>query len=117
MCLQKMRAFSYDLRVNMKEIIGSKFDPKDYSVAIVDFWADWCMPCKMLLPVITKLSQEMPSVTFLKANVEENTELAKQHGISSIPALVIFKNGQVVEKMVGVQKESKIQEALQRASL
>jgi len=99
----------------MNEIIGSAFNPADYSVAIVDFWADWCMPCKMLMPTLTKLSSEMSEVTFLKANVEENTELVKQHGISGIPALLIFKNGQIVNKLVGLQSESKIREALAKA--
>lgn len=99
----------------MNEIIGSAFNPADYSVAIVDFWADWCMPCKMLMPTLTKLSGEMNEVTFLKANVEENRELAQQYGISSIPALLVFKNGQIVNKLVGLQSESKIREALVKA--
>ncbi len=99
----------------MKEIINSKFDPAEHDVVIVDFWADWCMPCKMMLPTLTKLSSEMSEVTFLKANVEENTELVKQHGISGIPALLIFKNGQIVNKLVGLQSESKIREALVKA--
>ena len=99
----------------MNEIIGSSFNPADYSVAIVDFWADWCMPCKMLMPTLTKLSGEMSEVTFLKANVEENRELAQQYGISSIPALLIFKNGQIANKIVGLQSESKIREALAKA--
>lgn len=99
----------------MKEITGSVFNPSDYTVAIVDFWADWCMPCKMLMPTLSKLSNEITQVTFLKANVEENTELVKQHGISGIPALLIFKNGQLFDKLVGLQNESKIREALVKA--
>ena len=99
----------------MNEIVGSSFNPTDYPVVLVDFWADWCMPCRMLMPTLTKLSSEMSEVTFLKANVEENTELVKQHGISGIPALLIFKNGQIVNKLVGLQSESKIREALVKA--
>ena len=99
----------------MKEIFNSNFNATDCPVTIIDFWADWCMPCKMLLPTVTKLASEMTDVAFFKANVEENLELVKEHGISSIPALLIFKNGNVVAKLVGLQSEAKIREALQRA--
>jgi thioredoxin 1 len=100
----------------MKEIINSKFDPSEYDVVIVDFWADWCMPCKMQLPTLTKLSNEMPNVTFIKANVEENVELATSYKIVSIPSLLIFKNGKLLTTLVGLQQENKLREALLLAS-
>lgn len=98
----------------MKEIIDSKFNATDYPIAIIDFWGEWCTPCKILMPIITKLSNEFTDIAFFKANVEDNTELASEHGIIGIPALIIFKNGNVVEKLVGVQSEVKIKETLQR---
>jgi len=98
----------------MREIINSDFDASQHQIAIVDFWADWCMPCRMLMPVFTKLASEITNVAFYKANVEENNDLVKKHGISGIPALVIFKDGQVQSKLVGMQSEAKIREALQK---
>jgi len=100
----------------MKEIIESKFEPSDYPIVVVDFWADWCMPCKMLMPLLTKLSKEISNVTFLKANVEENTDLAKTYNVTSIPSIVIFKDGVFAEKLVGLQTEAKIKEAIQKVS-
>jgi thioredoxin 1 len=100
----------------MKDITDSKFNPTDYPIALIDFWGEWCTPCKALMPTITKLSNEFTDVAFFKANVENNTELASKHEIIGIPTLVLFKNGNVVEKLVGVQSEVKIKEALQRVS-
>ena len=70
-------------------------------VTLVDFYADWCGPCKMMGPVLDELAQEMPEVQFRKVNVDEEPELAKQYGIMSIPALKLFKNGKVVNEQVG----------------
>lgn len=100
----------------MKEIINSKFDPAEHDVVIVDFWADWCMPCKMMLPTFTKLSNELTDVTFVKANIEENVELAKSCNVNSIPTLAIFKKGKLLTTLVGLQQENKIREALILAS-
>ena len=69
---------------------------------IVDFWAGWCGPCKMLSPVIEELSESEPSLKMCSVNVDEQMELAVQFGISSIPALLVFKGGQLVNQSVGV---------------
>ena len=58
---------------------------------VVDFWASWCGPCKMLGPVIEELSQEMPEAVFAKVNVEDNSALAREHRVMSIPTIKIFK--------------------------
>ena len=74
---------------------------------LVDFWADWCMPCKMLAPIIEEIAEEHPDLKVGKINVDEEPELANQFGIMSIPTLIVFKNGAVVKKSVGViPKES-----------
>ncbi len=72
---------------------------------LVDFWAAWCGPCKMLAPVIDKLAEDFDGkgVKIGKLNVDENKETASEYGISGIPTILIFKDGKPVEKMVGVQ--------------
>ncbi len=68
---------------------------------VVDFWASWCGPCKMLSPVIDALSEEMTDVTFYKVNVDEERVLASEFGVSSIPTVVMIKDKQIVNQFVG----------------
>ena len=77
-------------------------------VALVDFWAEWCGPCKMQLPIIEEFSSEMDGkATVGKVNVDEQLELAQSFGIQSIPTLILFKDGKPVKKLVGLHsKES-----------
>ena len=70
---------------------------------LVDFYADWCGPCRMLSPVIEKVAGEVPTVKFLKVNVEDLQALVEKMGISSIPTLILFKNGKEVDRFVGVK--------------
>ena len=74
----------------------------------VDFWAEWCGPCRAVSPVVEELSKEYgDKVDFVKVNVDQNNELAQKHGVFSIPTLAIFKDGQVVSQKVGAaSKES-----------
>ena len=72
-------------------------------VALVDFWAEWCGPCKMQLPIIEEFSSEMEGkATVGKVNVDEQLELAQSFGIQSIPTLILFKDGKPVKKLVGL---------------
>ena len=72
-------------------------------VALVDFWASWCGPCKMQLPIIEEFSGEMEGkATVGKVNVDEELELAQSFGIQSIPTLILFKDGKPVKKLVGL---------------
>ncbi len=68
---------------------------------LVDFWASWCGPCRMLAPVLEKLASEHPELTVAKVDVDENMSLAAAYGVESIPMLLVFKNGQIVNKAVG----------------
>jgi len=80
---------------------------------LVDFWAEWCGPCKMLLPVLNELSTEFAGkVKIAKVNVDQNVMLAAQYGISSIPALLFFKGGQVVGQTFGVRSKKDLKAQL-----
>ncbi|REK69483.1 thioredoxin [Paenibacillus paeoniae] len=75
-------------------------------VSLVDFWAPWCGPCKMQLPIVEELAGELAGqATIAKINVDEEPELASQFGVMSIPTLILFKDGQPVDKMVGLQSK------------
>jgi len=76
-------------------------------VAVVDFWAEWCGPCRALTPIIEELATEMEGkVTIGKLNVDQNKEVSMKYGIRSIPTILILKDGEVVDKQVGVTSKS-----------
>ena len=75
---------------------------------LVDFWAPWCGPCRMLSPVVDEIAEEKSDIKVGKVNVDEQEELAMRFGIMSIPTLIVFKNGEVVKKTMGVQPKAAI---------
>jgi thioredoxin 1 len=75
---------------------------------LVDFWASWCGPCRMIGPVVEEISQENPNVKVGKVNVDEQPELAARFGVMSIPTLIVFKNGQKAASAVGVRPKRDI---------
>lgn len=79
---------------------------------LIDFWASWCGPCKMLMPTIEELASEVTTAKIGKVNVDEQPDLAEQYKIMTIPTLVVIKDGQVVKKVSGVQKKAAILEML-----
>ena len=86
----------------MKIITASEFnDTIKEGLVLVDFFAEWCGPCKMLGPVLEKVDEEYADVNFVKVNVDDNMELAEKYGIMSIPAVYLFRNGEVLNKMIG----------------
>ena len=79
---------------------------------ILDLWASWCGPCKMLAPVVEELSEAHPEVLVGKVNVDEEPELADRFGVTAIPMLVLVKNGEVAKTAVGYQSRQQLEEAL-----
>lgn len=79
---------------------------------LVDFWAEWCGPCKALAPVFEEISENRDDVKFVKVNVDENTKISAKYGIRSIPSLILFVNGVVKDTKVGVLTKSQIQQFL-----
>ncbi len=71
-------------------------------VSVVDFWAPWCGPCRMIEPAVKELSEEIPEANFYKVNVDEAQQIAVQFGVMSIPTIIIFKDGEVIDTTVGV---------------
>lgn len=81
---------------------------------LVDFWAPWCGPCKVMSPIVEELAGEMEGVTIAKVNVDENQELAQQFNVLSIPTFLVFKGGQVVEQFSGSMSKEVLKEKLEK---
>ena len=83
---------------------------------VVDFWAEWCGPCKMIAPSLEEISNEMDNIQIAKVNIDENPDIAAQFGIRSIPTLMIFKDGKHADTMVGAQSKSKLLDWIRNAA-
>ena len=77
-------------------------------IALVDFYADWCGPCKMVAPMVEEVANELPDITIAKANIDENMALAERYKVVSIPTLIVFKKGKESARSVGFARKEKI---------
>lgn len=102
---------------SLKDITSQSFESEIQSgVTLVDFWAPWCGPCRMQTPILEKIAAKLgDSVKIGKVNVDDEQDIAANFGIQSIPTLLLFKNGQMVQKMVGLQSEASLISLLQKA--
>ncbi len=80
---------------------------------LLDFYADWCGPCRMVSPLVDEIAEENPQYLVGKINVDEEPELASKFGVSSIPMLVVMRNGEIVNKSVGAKPKAKILQMLE----
>jgi len=82
---------------------------------VVDFWADWCMPCKIFAPIMESLADELDGqAEFCKVNLDENNDLAQQYGITHIPTVLVFKEGELVDRSMGSLPKEKIAEMVRK---
>ena len=95
--------------VNLNKESFEKVTTEKDKTLIIDFWAPWCGPCKALTPVLEDISAEMSDkVGIYKVNVDDNTDLAQEHGVQSIPTMLIFKNGSLSETIVGLKTKDEL---------
>ena len=104
---------------NVKEFTDQNFEAevlKSGQPVLVDFWAEWCMPCRMLTPTIEKLAKDYAGkVKVGKLDTDANRDVAIKYSISAIPTVILFNNGQVAQKFVGPRQERDFKEALDNA--
>ena len=99
------------IEISSREFEETINDDKKKAV-VVDFYAEWCMPCLMIAPVIEELAGKFKQIKFVRINVDENKELASRFDISSIPCLIIFKKGEEVERIKGALPEEVLEEKI-----
>lgn len=104
--------------ISVKNLTDSDFDSViNNGVSLVDFWAPWCYPCRIQGPILEKVAERVGNkAQICKMNVDENREVAMKYGITGIPTLLVFKNGEVAQQYVGVQGEEELVSSLQSLS-
>ncbi len=89
---------------------------KNNGLVLVDFWASWCGPCRMLSPIVDEIAEECENVKVCKVNVDDEQALAARFAVMSIPTLILFKNGNIINKVIGVQPKTALLEMIENAN-
>ncbi len=98
-----------------KVLIDSNFkDEISEGLVLVDFWAPWCAPCRMLGPILEEIDKELDDVTIGKLNVDENPQTAQEFQVMSIPLIILFKDGEAVENMIGLRPKEAYLDAIEK---
>jgi len=104
---------------NVKELSDREFEAEvlqSSGPVLVDFWAPWCGPCRMIAPVVEELASENAgAIKVVKINIDDSPNTAALYGVSSIPTLMLFHNGEVADRFVGVQPKKRLQDAIDQA--
>ena len=115
---EKLRSMNEIKKINKPiNLTDSNFDieKSKYSLLVVDFWAAWCGPCKMISPIIEQLAEQYAGkIVFGKVNVDENPNISQRFGIQSIPTLMIVKEGQVIDVMIGALPKGQIENRIEQ---
>ena len=97
----------------VKEVNSSNFKQEiSKGKVIVDYWASWCGPCRMLAPVFEELSNEIKDIKFIKLDVDDNSDVAESYGVMGIPTLILFKDGKEIKRIVGFKSKEDLKKEL-----
>ena len=101
---------------NLPEVTDGNFQAEvieNEKAVLVDFWAPWCGPCRVVAPVLEEIAQERPDLTIVKLNVDDNQQTAAQFEVLSIPTMILFKNGQAAKKIIGAYPKRRLEAELE----
>jgi thioredoxin 1 len=103
---------------NLTEVTDDNFQAEvleSETAVLVDFWAPWCGPCRIIAPSLEELNDEMDNLRVVKLNVDENQQTAAQYDVMSIPTLIVFKNGQPAKKIIGAMPKKRLEQEIEPA--